>query len=109
MAGLEGYLRQGYLRKGYLRKGYLRLGSITASASMTPAPTSLRLPGIRVAARMRLARTWPGVRFGFDASRSAATPLAWAAAMEVPDVTWYLPSGATARISTPGAATATCG
>src|SRR5262247_2755837 len=109
MAGLEGYLRQGYLRQACLRQVYLRLGLITASASTTPAPTSLRLPGMRLAARMRLARTCAGVRFDFDASRSAATPLACAAAMEVPEVTWYFPSGATARISTPGAATATCG
>ena len=29
------------------------------------------------------------MRFGFDASRSAATPLACAAATDVPEVTWY--------------------
>ena len=33
-------------------------------------------------------RTWSGVNFGLRASNSAATPLAWAAATEVPVVSW---------------------
>jgi hypothetical protein len=46
-------------------------------------------------------------RLGSRSSRSAAMPLTWAAATDVPVVTWKPPLGAGSRISTPGAATAT--
>ena len=45
-------------------------------------------PAIGRADRIRSRRTWSGVSFGSRASSSAATPLAWAAATEVPVVTW---------------------
>src|SRR5580704_9998878 len=78
------------------------------SGSTSPAPNCVLTPFEPrcFAVDISTARISSGVRFGFCAISSAATPDTWAVATEVPVVSWIELFGAGTRTSTPGAATA---